>query len=73
MAKIDYEKELWQEKEVKSVANVTHRDIEAMLAVAGAAGLRAEVRTYPLQQANTALRELKAGASRGAAVLSVAT
>ena len=71
MAGISYEEHLWQEKEIKSVANVTHRDIAEFLPIAASIPLRVEVETYPLEEANRALRELRAGHVRGAKVLQV--
>lgn len=72
MAGIDYATELWQEKSVKTVANVTARDLESFLGIAADAGVRPEVRTYDLEQANTALMELRSGQVRGAKVLTIA-
>lgn len=69
MADIDYATQLWQEKECKSVANVTAGDIQSFLLVAAEAGIKPEVETYPLEAANQALRELRAGHVRGAKVL----
>ncbi len=71
MADICYEDHLWMEKEIKSVANVTHRDIEEFLPIAAEIPLRVEVQTYPLENANQALNELRAGHVRGAKVLVV--
>jgi len=71
MAEIDYAEHLWQEKELKTVANVTSYDIEAFLQVAAAAGIRPEVQIYQLDEANKALRDLRAGHVRGAKVLAV--
>lgn len=71
MADISYEDHLWMEKEIKSVANVTHRDIEEFLPIAAEIPLRVEVQTYPLENANQALNELRAGHVRGAKVLVV--
>jgi len=71
MAGIDYAEHLWQEKELKTVANVTRHDIEAFLAIATAAGIRPEVQIYRLEEANRALRELRAGHLRGAKVLEI--
>lgn len=68
---LDYARHLWMEREVKSVANVTRRDVEDFLALAARAGIRPEVETYPLEGANQALRELKARKIRGAKVLRV--
>lgn len=69
MANISYEDHLWLEKEIKSVANVTHQDIEEFLPIAAEIPLRVEVQTYPLEQANQALQDLRAGHVRGAKVL----
>jgi propanol-preferring alcohol dehydrogenase len=71
MAEIDYAAHLWQEKELKSVANVTRRDIRAFLRVADEAGIRPEIQTYSLEQANQALCDLRAGQLRGAKVLAI--
>jgi propanol-preferring alcohol dehydrogenase len=69
MADISYEEHLWQEKELKTVANVTAADIAEFLEIAAECKLRPEVQTYPLEQANEALRDLRAGHVRGAKVL----
>ena len=71
MAGISYEEHLWLEKEIKSVANVTHRDLEEFLPIAARIPLRVETTSYPLQRANEALRDLRAGHVRGAKVLRV--
>ena len=60
---------LWQEREVVSVANLTRRDGLDFLPVAEAAGVRTHVRTYPLEDANSALADLRGGRLEGAAVL----
>jgi propanol-preferring alcohol dehydrogenase len=54
---------------VRSVANLTRHDAEAFLALAPRVPVRTEVHTFPLAQANEALRRLRAGEMRGAAVL----
>lgn len=69
MADISYERHLWLEKEIKSVANVTHRDIEAFLPIAAEIPLHVEVQCYRLENANQALKDLRAGHVRGAKVL----
>ena len=66
---LSYGDHLWLEKEVKSVANVTHWDIAEFLPIAAEIPLRPEVQTYPLEDANRALLELKHGRVRGAKVL----
>ncbi len=69
LAELSYEDHLWMEKEVKTVANVTALDIARFLQVAAEIPVRAAVQTFPLQEANAALRDLKAGHMRGANVL----
>jgi propanol-preferring alcohol dehydrogenase len=73
MAGIRYEDHLWQEKEIKTVANVTSHDIAEFLPVAAAAGLRVNVQEYALEDANRALAELRNGDLRGAKVLLIKT
>jgi len=60
---------LWEERVIRSVANLTRRDAEELLALAPAVGLRPTVTTYPLAQANAALADLRAGRFDGTAVL----
>jgi propanol-preferring alcohol dehydrogenase len=69
---IDYAAHLWREKEIKSVANITRRDVEEFLELAADMRLTPEIQLYPLEEANRALAELKAGRIRGAKVLQVA-
>jgi propanol-preferring alcohol dehydrogenase len=64
---------LWQERVVRSVANLTRRDGEEFLGLAGRLPLRVEVRPYRLAEANRALEDLRAGRGDGAAVLRVGT
>ena len=60
---------LWGECVVRSVANLTRRDGEEFLRLAADAVLHTEVTPRPLEQANDALADLRAGRVRGAAVL----
>ncbi|HMM40324.1 MAG TPA: zinc-dependent alcohol dehydrogenase family protein [Thermomicrobiales bacterium] len=60
---------LWGERSVHSVANLTRQDGEEFLAIAPQIPVRTEVTTYPLEQANEALTDLRAGRIQGAAVL----
>jgi propanol-preferring alcohol dehydrogenase len=60
---------LWQERSVRSVANLTRRDGEEFLALAPQVPVRTRVNRYPLQAANRALEDLRAGSFTGAAVL----
>jgi alcohol dehydrogenase, propanol-preferring len=60
---------LWEERIVRSVANLTRRDAEEFLALAPRAGVKTAIEVFPLAQANEALACLRGGALRGAAVL----
>jgi propanol-preferring alcohol dehydrogenase len=71
LLEIDYAKHLWQEKEIKSVANVARQDIEEFLNLAAKIPIIPEVEEYPLEEVNRALVELKDGKIKGAKVLRV--
>src|SRR5438105_3967717 len=60
---------LWEERVVRSVANLTRRDAEEFLALAGRVRLRAHVVPHPLAHANEVLASLRAGQIIGAAAL----
>jgi alcohol dehydrogenase, propanol-preferring len=60
---------LWEERSVRSVANLTRRDGEEFLAIAREVPIRTEVTPFPLEDAGEALERLRAGELRGAAVL----
>jgi propanol-preferring alcohol dehydrogenase len=60
---------LWQERQVRSVANLTRRDGDEFLALAPQVPVRAEVEPFALTDANEALTRLRSGQVRGAAVL----
>ncbi len=60
---------LWEERELVSVANLTRKDAEGFFPIARAAGVRTHTVTYPLDRANEALADLRAGRLSGAAVL----
>jgi len=62
-------RDLWQERTITSVANLTRRDGEEFLALAAKIPIRTETQTFPLAQANEALDALRNGKLRGAAVL----
>ncbi len=68
---LNYTSHLWEEKEIKSVANVTRRDVTEFLALAAEMGLKPEIEEFEMEEANRALVELKAGKIRGAKVLKV--
>ena len=63
---------LWGERLLRSVANLTRRDGDELLAVAPVVPVRTEVELFPLEAAEDALARLRAGRVRGAAVLTVA-
>lgn len=71
LGQVDYPAHLWLEKEIKSVANVTRRDVTEFLALAARIQLRPEVTAYPLHDANRALLSIKRGHIRGASVLRI--
>jgi propanol-preferring alcohol dehydrogenase len=60
---------LWEERALRSVANLTRRDGEEMLALAPSVPVRTQVTTYALEDANRALEDLRAGRFTGAAVI----
>jgi len=62
---------LWEERLVRSVANLTRDDGHEFLALAPQVPVRTEVEVFELEQANEALDRLRAGEIRGAAVLRV--
>lgn len=71
LLKIDYPTHLWHEKEIKSVANVARQDIAEFLELASQIPIKPEVQLYRLEDANTALNELKNRKIRGAKVLKI--
>jgi propanol-preferring alcohol dehydrogenase len=64
---------LWGERSIHSVANLTRRDGEEFLELAPRVPVRTVVRSYPLDEANEALHDLRSGRFEGSAVLSVAS
>ena len=72
LLRLDYPAHLWLEKEIKSVANVTRRDVSEFLALAAEMGIKPEFQEYSLAEANQALLDLKQRGVRGAKVLSIA-
>ncbi|MBP1714940.1 MAG: zinc-binding alcohol dehydrogenase family protein, partial [Deltaproteobacteria bacterium] len=68
---LDYPRDLWLEKEIKSVANISRADVEEFLDLAAKIPIRPEIQEYSLGDANQALRELKEKKIRGAKVLKV--
>ncbi len=60
---------LWEERSLRSVANLTRKDGEEFLALASQVPVRTEVTVFPLEQADQALEALRDGAFTGAAVI----
>jgi propanol-preferring alcohol dehydrogenase len=71
LLQLDYATHLWLEKEIKSVANVSRRDVGELLELAAGMSLKPEVQEFPLEEANQALMELKTSKIRGAKVLKI--
>jgi propanol-preferring alcohol dehydrogenase len=71
LLKLDYSSQLWMEKEIKSVANVTRSDVREFLQIAAEANIKPEFQEYALKDANHALAELKQGKIRGSKVLRI--
>jgi propanol-preferring alcohol dehydrogenase len=71
LLQLDYASQLWMEKEIKSVANVTRQDVREFLQLAAEADLKPEFQEYKLEDANQALLEMKQGRIRGAKVLRI--
>jgi alcohol dehydrogenase, propanol-preferring len=68
---LDYPTHLWLEKEVKSVANVSRRDVSEFLALASEIRIKPEIQEFVLEEANQALAELKMRRIRGSKVLRI--
>lgn len=68
---LSYQNDLWMEKELKSVANVTGKDVSEFLKLAAKAKIRPNYQVYPLAEANKVLLELKEQHIRGAKVLQI--
>ncbi|MDE3168258.1 MAG: zinc-dependent alcohol dehydrogenase family protein [Acidobacteriota bacterium] len=65
----DYDRLLWGERQLRSVANMTRADARDFLALAAGIGLRPRVTVFPLDAANEALQAVKSDAIDGAAVI----
>jgi propanol-preferring alcohol dehydrogenase len=65
-------RELWEERILRSVANLTRDDAREFLALAPQVPVRTSVEVHPLEAAETALERLRAGRVNGAAVINVA-
>jgi alcohol dehydrogenase, propanol-preferring len=71
LLKLDYPSQLWMEKEIKSVANVTRADVREFLGLAAEASIKPDFQEFELEDANQALLEMKQGKIRGAKVLRI--
>ena len=71
LLQLDYPAHLWLEKEIKSVANITRRDVSDFLTLAAEIGMKPEYQEYALDEANQALVDMKERRIRGAKVLRV--
>jgi propanol-preferring alcohol dehydrogenase len=71
LLRLDYPIHLWMEKEIKSVANVSRRDVSEFLALAAEMRIKPEIQEFALEDANAALMELKMRKIRGAKVLRI--
>ena len=71
LLRLNYHDDLWMEREIKTVANITATDIRQFLPLAAEVPLRCAVEVFDLEDANRALRELKQRPVRGAKVLRV--
>jgi len=65
----DYDRLLWGERQLRSVANMTRADARDFLSLAAQIGLRAKITVFPLDEANEALMAVKNDAVDGAAVI----
>ena len=61
--------DLWEERHIRSVVNLTRADGSDFMALAGRVPIHPEITTYPLEAANDALDDLRSGRINGTAVL----
>ena len=66
---LDYSQLLWDEKEIKSVANITRRDAQEFLPLAAKIPIIPDIQEFKLEEANQGLILLKQGKIQGAGVL----
>ncbi len=71
LGNLSYPEHLWMEKEIKSVANITRQDVQEFLQLAANIPIKPEIQSFALEDANKALREMKAQKIRGAKVLRI--
>jgi propanol-preferring alcohol dehydrogenase len=63
--------DLWEERVITSVANLTRRDGDDFFEIAPCVPVRTNTETFPLEEANTAIQKFRAGELKGTAVLTV--
>ena len=63
--------DLWQERVITSVANLTRRDGDEFLEIAPRVPVKTKVETFPLEEANKALAKFRAGKLEGNTVLKI--
>ncbi len=69
MPAFDYDKLLWGERQIRSVANMTRADARDFLKLAGEIGLKPHIKVFPLAQANEAIQAVKQETADGAVVI----
>jgi alcohol dehydrogenase, propanol-preferring len=69
MPSFDYDRLLWGERQIRSVANMTRQDARDFLKLAQDLQIRPQVAVFPLDDANKALRAVKEESERGSAVI----
>jgi propanol-preferring alcohol dehydrogenase len=62
---------LWEERSIRSVANLTRRDAQEFLQLAPKVPIESDVTLYPLEETNAALNDLREGRFEGSAVIMV--
>ncbi|MCS7114076.1 MAG: zinc-dependent alcohol dehydrogenase family protein [Candidatus Bathyarchaeota archaeon] len=68
---LEYAEHLWHEKEIKSVANITRKDVQEFLPLAAEISITPEITEFKFEEANQALISLRQGKYRGAGVLRI--
>ncbi len=71
LLRLDYPRDLWMEKEIKTVANITRKDVKDFLQLASEIPIKPEIQEFKLEEVNKALLELKERKIRGAKVLRI--
>ncbi len=71
LLKLSYERDLWLEKEIKTVANITRADIEEFLKLVDRTSIEPEIEIYSFEEAYKALEDIKNHKIGGAKVLKI--